>query len=385
MVKTTHPKTPSVTCHYEKVNNEMVLPGSGEKPVNCAGYIPTEFCPNCGRVHLSKGNCRKPTCPDCSTTWRYDRVKKILERTVSYKMENEKRSRHFVLSPSKEQVENIENSEDIFGKWETVVSKNGNPYRKLQEPGLVHWAYDIAKEKGVDAGLIIFHPYRIKPEKKQELREIARKEYDWKAGEFHLWKVLVELEDWEDFVYFYPHFHIEAFADKGDRFEPGKPEDDYIWEGIQEVSSPKGIMKLSMYLLSHAGVSEELSFQSIRWFGELSPSKWSIEDAEPKIQFLVEDKIKRLVGKFAEDTEDLEYMTCAECGTKLVSISKAPDYWNNDNFDEETKKILQNSFWIYEGVIPPPKKGISEIEARKYLLEADKSDKSSLKAEGVRR
>ncbi|GAG58642.1 unnamed protein product, partial [marine sediment metagenome] len=80
---------------------------------------------------------------------------------------------------------------------------------------LFSWAYAYAKAKNVDGGTVILHTHRLKKEKKQELRKIAKEQDNWIKGEFSLWKTLVKLPDWREYVTFYPHFHILATSKRG--------------------------------------------------------------------------------------------------------------------------------------------------------------------------
>ncbi|GAI80821.1 unnamed protein product, partial [marine sediment metagenome] len=77
-------------------------------------------------------------------------------RIWSHRLEKHKRIRHFTLSPSPKTVENITSEQDLID--------------------LFAWAYAYAKSKNVDGGVIALHPYRLRSDKKQELRKIAHEE-----------------------------------------------------------------------------------------------------------------------------------------------------------------------------------------------------------------
>lgn len=324
----------SVSCNNEKVFSKIPLPGSGGKPPGCAGYFIEGFCGECGRIHLHRGNCRKAVCPDCSTTWRYDRTKKILERILSYKWDRSKRVRHFVVSPSPKVVAGIESLEDLLDLFQEV--------------------YNLAAEKGSDGGLVIFHPYRLIKERKPELRAIASERYDWKPGKFHLWKALVSLDNWREYVYFSPHFHVLATCDRGEKFQEGD-KGRFIWKGVSELGKAEVVLKCSMYLLSHVGILSEIggkNYHALRWFGDLAPCNWSLDRATENVRRSVESRVGDLIGEF-EKREGVELNCCSECGAELLPIELAPAYF--DKLPEEKEKRLRSAWWACELGIPPPR------------------------------
>lgn len=416
-----------VSCHNEKVNfsrgsvkvkpklnaNIIPLPGVGPKPFRCGGWFPKSFCPECGHLGLVKGNCRKAICPDCSTTWRYDRTRSIMERLLSYKLDREigngvpvtingkeenvhvrTRIRHFVISPSEERIEQLEDIEDITGRYVQVISKNGNRYSKLEQPGLFQWAYEFAEEHNVDGGLMIFHPYRLKVAKEDkdlctdndgdylcdkceftdecpllQLRDIASDKDNWQPGNFHLWRTLVTLDDWHRYVEWSPHFHVLVV---GEWFDEGGKEGDGgdNWIGVSELSDAEAVLKCSMYLLSHTGLISEVSernVQAVRWFGEMSPAKWSIRKASPAVRHAVHQKINGLLKGFAKDVgECSNRYECPVCGAPLEDMLNAPEYV--DCFEAEKRRVLSCAFmWYLTGKSPPA--DYTEEEVKAWMIE----------------
>ncbi len=343
----------AVSCHYEKAfippyatSLDIPLPGVGPKPARCAGWLVKSFCEKCGRPELIRGNCRKAVCPDCSTTWRYDRVKSVVERIQSYRIVRGERVRHFVISPPPELK--LQNLDDLLGLFKK--------------------AYALATLKGVDGGLVIFHPYRLRDDKKSKLRAISGKLDGWMPGKFHLWKSLVKLPDWREYVYFSPHFHVLATCDCRKQFSSADDEQDgWIWKGISELRTAEAVLKCSMYLLSHAGVLSQKSQptrHAIRWFGDLAGCKWSFKLAPDWVRACVLKQSANVVEEF-QDREGVDPTACRVCGGVLISISEAPDYW--DRFEGEPKRILRNTYLWWKGSIPPPGREFSEAEVLAYL------------------
>jgi len=310
---------------------DYIMPGFGKKPRNCEGWVITKFCSSCGSVHMAKGNCKTAGCPDCSTMWRYERVKKILERLMSYKMSNKVRLSHVVISPPE------------------VLHEEMKDHNGLKN--IIKQVYDLAKQKGAIGGLMIYHPWRLRDERKDELKAIATQKDDWMPGDFHLYKTLKDLEDWREYVYYSPHFHIIGSSKWWD---PGSMDDNgWIFKRIGDLRQPDDVLKCCMYLLSHMGIySGSEKVNNIRWFGGLSSNSWSINKASDKIRKYVYVRIKELIEGFS-DAEGVSYGSCSECGNKLVDVSLIPMFIHK--FEGEKKHILKKAYRWYCGVDPPPK------------------------------
>lgn len=305
-----------------------LLPGSGRKPINCIDALPVGFCPSCGHIKLVSGNCHSPHCPDCSTAWRYTRTKKIFERLFSYKITKKTRVIHAVVSLPHEEIDQIRNIDDI------------NEIRSI--------VYRWCENKGFDGGLVIFHPFRLLKEAKEELQDISMGLDNWAPGEFGLWKTLVKLENWRDYVYYSPHFHIIGCASY---LQPGNKEDGWVFKRIGDLKQPLDIIRCSMYLLSHAGISDKDHTKNVFWFGGLSTVNWSLKRAPPLVQEYTRNKLKELLNAFAMD-EGVNYDVCPHCLTDYIPMDLAPHYFNV--FDSDINSILKVCYRWYSGDIPPP-------------------------------
>ncbi|MEF8799247.1 MAG: hypothetical protein V5A79_07520 [Candidatus Bipolaricaulota bacterium] len=320
-----------------KLFSEIILPSKGKKPDSCEAWSPTYFCPNCGKPHFTKGNCGKSTCPDCAIDWRYDRAQSIMERVLSLKIQRKKRCRHFVVSPEVEDY-----PEDI------------QDLKNLRKE-----VYEFAKSKGVQGGVVLFHPFRILPDADFE-------------DSFRGWKSLLEKDMSEilNSVYFAPHFHIIGVGEKGKKtFESAKESDKFVFKGIGELSDSEDLGKCVMYLLSHLGIFQKSHYSSIVWFGSLSSSTWSLDKAQVKLrngstvkEFTL-DLVEDFIGNRRE--EENGSLECSNCGVGLLHISSAPDYWEKENFEFEAELKVAYEWW--RGSIPPPENLESRSDCWKYL------------------
>lgn len=323
----------------------LLLPGTGLKPITCVGWVPVGFCPSCGDLHITRGNCKGAKCPDCHTSWRYDRAESVFKRLWSNRLEKNKRIRHFTLSPSPETVEGLTTVQDLIK--------------------LFVWAYDYARSKAVGGGVVFLHPYRLRKDRKAELRKIARQEDDWIPGEFSLWKTLVKLPNWREYVTFYPHFHILATTKRGSRFKSGG-DIGIIWKGIGELSQALDVLRCSMYLLSHTGIFTHKITHSIRWFGDLSTCNWALKQASPGVQAETISTFKGLVQSWAEK-EGVGFYHCPECGELWKMIIHVPEYLQGNYFSQDIQIRLRNAWLLFRGGIPPPPRDFTLAEFHEYL------------------
>ena len=324
----------------------VILPGTGLKPSTCVGWIPVGFCPGCGKIHVTRGNCKRSRCPDCHVSWRYDRAEGVFMRVWSNRLAENKRIRHFTLSPSPDTVEGIKSAQDIVD--------------------LFAWAYAYAKSKNVSGGVVILHPYRLREDMKPELYRIAVEEDNWTPGEFSLWKTLVKLPNWREYVTFYPHFHILATCKRGSRFKQGDGDDGVVWKGIGELRQAEDLLKCSMYLLSHAGVFTHKQVHAIRWFGDLSNCNWSLDQASPGVQAETIETFEGLVHAWAE-SEGVGFYNCPDCGDRWKMMSHAPEYFNDNRFSQDIQNTLRNAWLMYCGGIPHPPIDCTLDEFTEYL------------------
>lgn len=315
------------------------MPGTGRKPLSCKDAFPKGFCPVCGNIRLVSGNCGSPECPNCSTQWRYQRTETIFERLFSYKITKKTRLIHAVVSLPQAEIDLLKETEDI------------DDIRRI--------LYRYLETKAFDGGLVIFHPWRLRKEKIQELQNIAMGLDEWAPGEFGLWKTLIKLENWRDFVYFSPHFHILGSASW---LVPAFEGEGWVFKRIRDIKDPEDLIKVSMYLLSHAGISLKYGKKNVHWFGALSNSTWSVEKAPVGVQEYTKEMLNKELKSFSKEAGELSYLVCPDCMVEWVPMDMAPLHYSK--FDEFTIKRLSLCYLWYSGAIPPP----SEKELKKWGL-----------------
>jgi hypothetical protein len=196
------------------------LPGEGEAYASCGAWN-YEGCLNkeehpCGLdgrpagqvfVRKFKQSCNRRDCPKCYEGWAWLEAEKAAYRLKAYKSGYAK---HIVLSCPKN----------------TPIDCDYKVLRKT--------AYKIARKAGIKGGLMIYHPYRFKPER------------------------------WS------PHFHIVGYGLIKGAATIFK---DTGWL-VRNLGIRKTLAGTVKYQLSHCGVHK--SFHAITWWGELSYNKMKI-------------------------------------------------------------------------------------------------------------
>ena len=314
-----------IKLDLETCFDKWTIPGGELKNFRCRGWFPKNFCKDCGQIILVNGNCSSPQCPDCCTRWRYKRVKKAFQRVYSYKITNKTRVGHLIVSIAPDDYDKITD--------ETIKD-----------------VYKFLKIKGVKGGMILYHPFRIKKERRKELFEIFRITKTPGLGEFALWKVLIKVvENWRDYVYYSPHYHIVGCFNW---LQNAASADPFVYKRIGDLHQPEDLVKCMMYQLSHVGLRKDANTHSIRWFGELGNSCWSSTKASEKVQYVTKYLTNKILNHFA-DTEGTTYRNCPVCGGEIISILDVHQYLN-DFFSTKQLQLKFAYAWA-TGSIPPPK------------------------------
>ncbi len=217
------------------VDHGWELPGSGQPRVTC-GDQQLRGCDNVDKhiegfgrppgsvyVELYKRKCMRAVCPECYEAWASREGEAAEHRMDAYQktLKQFKKPIHVILSPP---------AYDVVD------------YRAFRRE-----AYTIAKMAGVNAGMVIFHPWR-----KSKGVVTEGSPYVTKAWEYS------------------PHFHILGF---GWVCHTSDIHDKTGWV-VKNRGVRKSTRRTISYLLTHTGISENV--HSVTWWGELSYNKLKI-------------------------------------------------------------------------------------------------------------
>jgi len=310
-----------------KIVKKYGLPGTGRKQPNCI-RIPNQYCASCGQVYLRSGSCSNPLCPDCVTRWKYKRTTTAFQRSWSIKLQKKYRIGHIIASVPPE-------------LWIKVATTKK---LKLLKKDL----RKFLKGKGVKGGVMVLHPYRIRDELKKILYDFIPKN-EKGLGEYGLWKLLTQhIQNWEDFIYFSPHFHIMGVYNWLESAEKGEP---FVFKRVGDFRGPEDLIRCYMYQVSHTGISKMDDSHNINWFGKLSNSNWSIKKASERIQKWVYHIAREKLNEFSTVDGEI-YRECPICKGELVSIHNL--YEDLHIFKEDKQERLKYAYNWAKGTIPPP-------------------------------
>lgn len=353
----------------------MGIPGKGEPGENCGEWFPKEFCDECGEPSLGVSRCEQRTCPNCWGAWTRRRAEKIARRlgAARYAAEEglEKRAIHGVMSPPEGEIRTLE---DV---------KQG--YRD---------AYELAGEKGVRGGVVVFHGFRVTDEA-ERLFEGAKIAGDWKveedgkkwafvrSREKRLERGIGEGRDWRGLTYWSPHWHVLGLCEDFEEDDPDA-QDGWVARNIRSLESFRlhdsdgyeDMVGAARYLLSHGSFETGTSKDCVRWFGELATTKFSPEEelSEGTLS-VIERKARETAESHEERGEVAEEDECGNCG----SVSMSPIWeagsalldkgWCQRIGREQQRRLTAAFEWSIGERRPPPglKRPRTEEEAEEAL------------------
>jgi len=342
-------------------SSSMAIPGKGDPGKNCGDWFPHEFCDECGEPHLGVSRCEQRTCPNCWGAWTRRRAEKITRRlgAARYAADEgmKKRAVHAVMSPPEGTVRTL-----------TDVQQG---YRD---------AYQLAGEKGVRGGVVIFHGYRVSDDAKA-LYNAALGAGTWdEEADGKLWSFVRQQSkrvergigggDWRSLTYWSPHWHILGLAEE---FEADDPDAQDGWVArrvrsltpfkLQKDAGYDDMVGAARYLLSHGTFETDTSKDCVRWFGELATTKFSPEEelSEGSLS-VIERKAAEAAAVSKEDGDGFadETEPCEVCGSE----SRSPIWdaggalmdksWCQRIGKEQQRKLSAAFEWAIGDRQPPP-------------------------------
>lgn len=248
---------------------EYQIPGMGVQHCDkCNEPNFVEYCPDCHHTDVHSYHCNRWDCPVCYPWTANRRARETANRLWGIKKAYEAAGidvgfiNHVVISPPPSVY-------DCFN--EDVAAKDMRKH---------------AKAIGLSGGCSVFHPYRIKDEIEDVLRNERKignlKTSNWialHAGYLDGFTINgCEIKSMADCIEFSPHWHIVGFfklKERSDSFyeRTGWTYKNVSWEVYHEPLDKDGIRRTLAYLCTHHRYQK--GKQSIRYFGIASPNKVS--------------------------------------------------------------------------------------------------------------
>jgi hypothetical protein len=278
--------------------------GDNVKPSNdqCGMIYRKVQCSNNPEHHpmFRHMRCNDPGCPVCYVKFAARMADRVTERLQGFKtVWRDQKPYHLIF-------------------WSTKAS-SGRPYAGLREA--FREARRLLELMGAESAVVWFHPFRIKKELKEYLRNYRRNNHlDGRAG---FWKLahddVLNLGGLKAYIEYGPHWHaiatgyLKNFVDLDKKYGIGYKKRRYL-------DTEAKIYEVSHYISTHA--AREWGKASVRYFGNLSYRILQRECVETKIK----DVICPVCGASLE-----EY----DCDEKGVCIQKL-----KDNITEKVKYYL---------------------------------------------
>lgn len=257
----------------EEIQLSMV--GTGKKCEKGGLPIPL-VCSGCGHeIKVGTASCGHVDCPSCWSTWAHRGAERMSRRVWGYR----------------------EASKTDYLPRHVTFDLN-----------VLDW--NLAKKKalelGFTGGVLVPHPWRIRPECKQMINDIAS------SNHTHRYNVVRGLPDWRAVVYYSPHYHMLGY---GKGIAIPKDSTEYLYKIISKPGSLDAAQNLAFYLLSHTHIPTSARKASYRYFGTCTSQK-----LKPTWTYKHSDTMK-----------------CSECGKEMVYPGSRTCY---------TVKVLVQEGWI---------------------------------------
>ncbi|GAH22906.1 unnamed protein product, partial [marine sediment metagenome] len=135
------------------------------------------------------------------------------------------------------------------------------------------------------SGVLIWHPYRLKPGYEDEYKEYLRKSVDG----LKKWEWIRSKSNWREMVTYSPHFHFVGYVGYLKQSEKGEG---WLYKTIEEtkngskvvsVLSYQDVYRVVNYLLTHVGTLSNQQ-HSYSWLGNISNNSGKTEVAQEAAQ-----------------------------------------------------------------------------------------------------
>ena len=175
---------------YEDAPPGLPIAGSGERYESCGEDVPLKYCEDCGSPTWVGNTCRRSRCPRCWQSWVFQRGIEAAtavdgtRRKRQYERSGHQKNHHVVISPSA-----------------GITFNSEDPADRLMEAGKI-----LLGHVNADTGYLVYHPWRIKPEYRGEVRGHNSGEGDMQ------WKDILDMPPEERGEYLVHSPHLHAFV-----------------------------------------------------------------------------------------------------------------------------------------------------------------------------
>lgn len=302
------PMEPEVGTWPEEIgsiaSSSFTLRGMGTRPESCGTYQPMDWCEECGEPHFRQSHCETRDCPECYSGNIARRAESATAR----------------LSGARHMADSYDEKRLIHG----VISAPVGEIRTVQQVySGFRDAYEIAADHGIRGGAAIFHGFRVKETVKREFREIKEllsalgmcSEAVGHGESMALWDYVRDhRQDWRELTYWSPHYHIIGLCEDFEAFDP-ESEEWVAWRirdveeyrmsaSVDGTDAYSDTARLVTYLLGHASHEATAEKDSLRWFGDLSTVKFSMDDVPLSSRRTIEEKAHKAVYGESDEEED---------------------------------------------------------------------------------
>lgn len=263
---------------------EYKIPGTlGKTSNDCNKVSSVEYCKDCNRVEARFYHCNNWNCPECYFWTATKAAKAVNDRLTGVQRAYAAVGKH----PGKLTHVTFSIPETDYDNFDLEKSRKQ--------------VYKYAEMIGLNGGVVIFHPFRIKAEYRKPLYD-AVKAAGMLGG---LWAGVhsnaLKVPTWKEYTYFAPHFHIIGYLPKiamksNDFYELTG----WVYKSIG-YNKERDVFRTARYLFTHCAVIE--GKQACTYFGVAANNKTSVEVIKEK-----------------------SFKKCPNCGSENYYLLRCGDY-----------------------------------------------------------
>lgn len=226
----------------QKTPVDWDLPGHGAKGKICGKIHSVTACENADYFRPVTAHCWRFACPTCWWDTAGRKAAEISERLDAFDGLcglSRKSFQHIVVSPPQDIAKNL------------MGSQEGYAHMRVN-------AIELARQLGIEAGVVVFHPYRENGEDDYNNRIVTGN--DGTAGH---WRTA-------------PHFHIVGYGwMRPEDVKTAHKRTGWVVKSIQPRLNKEGRIAVLNYVLTHVGIGSidgRRNIQTYQYFGRVVPA-----------------------------------------------------------------------------------------------------------------
>lgn len=254
------------------------IPGKGFAADYCMRRKVSAVSTTKDAIKVTRLKCGRVQCPNCYEWWMSERVFETSVKILAYARVHNQTPLAISVSEHPDTVTEY--------TWDDYQKSFRRMYRRM-------------KNRNIDGGYRIFHPYRIQDRYKREMSEMGIND-----GSGGYWKGVrnnvLELPSWYYYLKLAPHLHVIGFSDWIDECT----DKDIVIKNYSTLDTVNDVVGHIRYLLTHAGIlADEDTSKPTMPFGAMHRFKMQ-DHLEPLEILQIKQEVAEAMGVSYNQAKD---------------------------------------------------------------------------------